>query len=176
VTETQDRVDAVRVLARLSRVIEAVDSGLTLPQYRVLVILSRGGFRSARLAELLAVRRPTLTAIADGLCALGYAVRESEPGDRRVVRLHVTDAGRAALQRADQAYVTKLEPILAGMPLGARLVEDLLAVADALDERLRAKIAVPADGVPLNVAPADDARAADPVPDKKAAPAAEANA
>ena len=86
------------MLARLYRLIERVESGLTLPQYRVLSALDQGGVRSAHLAERLAVRGPTLTAIADGLVAAGYATRESEPGDRRVVRLHATDAGRAALR------------------------------------------------------------------------------
>ena len=107
-----DRIDAVRVLARLHRLLESVDSGLTLPQYRVLAGVDQGGVRSAHLAERLAVRRPTLTAIADGLVAAGYAARESEPGDRRVVRLHATDAGRAALRRADEAYSRRLGPLL----------------------------------------------------------------
>jgi DNA-binding MarR family transcriptional regulator len=144
VTDTQDRVEALRVLARLGRVLEAVDSGLTLPQYRVLAIISHGGVRSALLAERLAVRRPTLTAIADGLVAAGYAARESDPGDRRVVRLHVTDAGRAALRKADDAYLEKLGPIFAETGIDDRLVTDLLAIRDVLDERLRLKVSVPA--------------------------------
>ena len=141
-TDTPDRVDAVRVLTRLNRLLETVDSGLTIPQYRVLMALSHGGIRSAMLAERLAVRRPTLTAIADGLVAAGYAVRESEPGDRRVVQLKVTDAGRAALRRADQAYVAKLGPLFDEIA-GDRLVADLVAVGEVLDDRLRHKIAVP---------------------------------
>jgi DNA-binding MarR family transcriptional regulator len=138
-------VDALRVLARLGRLLEAVDSGLTLPQYRVLAMISQGGVRSARLAERLAVRRPTLTAIADGLVAAGYVARESEPGDRRVVRLQVTDAGREALRGADEAYLAKLGPILAETGSSDRIVGDLLAIGEVLDERLRQKVAVPAD-------------------------------
>jgi DNA-binding MarR family transcriptional regulator len=138
-------VDALRVLARLGRLLEAVESGLTLPQYRVLAMISHGGVRSARLAERLAVRRPTLTAIADGLVAAGYVARESEPGDRRVVRLQVTDAGREALRRADGAYVARLGPILAETGVSDRIVGDLLAIGEVLDERLRQKVAVPAE-------------------------------
>ena len=133
-----DRVAAVRVLARLYRLIESVDSGLTLPQYRVLTALDQGGVRSAHLAERLAVRGPTLTAIADGLVAAGYATRESEPGDRRVVRLHATEAGRAALARADQQYVAKVGPLLDAA--GGGVVAELIAVGAALDERLKAKL------------------------------------
>ena len=139
-TDIPDRIDAVRVLTRLTRLLETVDSGLTLPQYRVLVALSHGGIRSAMLAERLAVRRPTLTAIADGLVAAGYAVRESEPGDRRVVQLHVTDAGRDALRRADAAYLAKLGPLFDDSP-GGRVVADLVAIGEVLDDRLRQKIA-----------------------------------
>jgi DNA-binding MarR family transcriptional regulator len=142
VTDTPDRIDAVRVLTRLNRLLETVDSGLTIPQYRVLMALSQGGIRSAMLAERLAVRRPTLTAIADGLVAAGYAMRESEPGDRRVVQLRVTDAGRAALRRADEAYVVKLGPLFDEIA-GDRLVTDLIAIGEVLDERLRHKIALP---------------------------------
>jgi DNA-binding MarR family transcriptional regulator len=138
-------VDALRVLARLGRLLEAVDSGLTLPQYRVLAMISQGGVRSARLAERLAVRRPTLTAIADGLVAAGYVARESEPGDRRVVRLQVTDAGREALRTADKAYLARLAPILAETGSSDRIVGDLLAIGEVLDERLRQKVAVPTD-------------------------------
>ena len=141
-TDAPGRIEAVRVLTRLNRLLETVDSGLTIPQYRVLMALSHGGIRSAMLAERLAVRRPTLTAIADGLVAAGYAVRGSEPGDRRVVQLQVTDAGRAALRRADQAYVAKLGPLFDEIG-GDRLVTDLIAVGDVLDDRIRRKIAVP---------------------------------
>jgi DNA-binding MarR family transcriptional regulator len=59
--------DALRILARLSRVMGSADSGLTVPQYRTLCALSEGGERSARLAERLAVRKPTLTAVGAAL-------------------------------------------------------------------------------------------------------------
>jgi DNA-binding MarR family transcriptional regulator len=134
-----DRVAAVRVLARLYRLLESVDSGLTLPQYRVLAALAQGGVRSAHLAERLAVRGPTLTAIADALVNAGYATRESEPGDRRVVKLHATDAGLAALKHADECYLGKIGPLLDEIADGDHFVADLVAVGVALDERLRAK-------------------------------------
>jgi DNA-binding MarR family transcriptional regulator len=103
---------AMRALARLHRVLEATDSGLTLPQYRMLTALSEGGERSARLAERLTIRKPTVTALADGLVAAGYAERSSEPGDRRIVRLHITDDGQ-------------------------RCVQALIAIGEGLDRRAR---------------------------------------
>ena len=141
------RVGAVRVLARLQRMLEIADSGLTVPQYRVLAAIAQGGVRSAHLAERLAVRRPTLTAIADGLVAAGFACRESEIGDRRVVRLHATDAGREALAHADAVYLARFDRLLAEIPHPQRLIDDLLSVGDALDARLHADLPVPDQGL-----------------------------
>jgi DNA-binding MarR family transcriptional regulator len=136
----QRSLRAVRVLARLQRMLEFADAGLTIPQYRMLVVLSEGGERSARLAQRLAVRKPTLTALADGLIAAGYAERVSEPGDRRIVRLQLTDAGRVALARADEAYLVALGPLLARMADPDRLVDGLADAGDALDAWLRTRV------------------------------------
>jgi DNA-binding MarR family transcriptional regulator len=135
VTEPQRVRDAIRVLARISRQLETADSGLTLPQYRMLSALSDGGQRSARLAERLAIRKPTATALADGLVAAGYAERESEPGDRRIVRLRITPTGEAALARADDAFTATIGPLLNQVPDPAALVEALLAFGHAIDAR-----------------------------------------
>jgi DNA-binding MarR family transcriptional regulator len=136
----QRSLRAVRVLARLQRMLESADAGLTIPQYRMLVVLSEGGERSARLAQRLAVRKPTLTALADGLIAAGYAERAAEPGDRRIVRLQLTDAGRAALARADEAYLAALGPLLARMADPDRLVDGLTDAGEALDAWLRTRV------------------------------------
>jgi DNA-binding MarR family transcriptional regulator len=139
VSEAQDWTAAVRTLARLSRLLESVDAGLTLPQYRVLAALTQGGDRSAHLAARIAVRKPTLTVIADALVAAGYATRKSEPGDRRVVRLHVTPAGQAALATADERYVARLASLLAEIGYPDRFVADLIDIGAALDARLVAR-------------------------------------
>ena len=88
--DVQTAQAAVLTVMRLFRALERVDTGLTPQQYRILKLAGAGGERSARLAERLAVAKPTLTATADGLVAAGYAQREAEPGDRRVVRLCLT--------------------------------------------------------------------------------------
>jgi DNA-binding MarR family transcriptional regulator len=142
VPESYQRVrEAVRVLARINRVLETSETGLTLPQYRLLSALSDGGQRSARLAARLAIRKPTVTALADGLVAAGYAEREGEPGDRRIVRLRMTAAGEAALARADEMYVARLGPLLAAAPEPGRFIDALLAVGAAVDARAPALVA-----------------------------------
>ena len=135
--DSADPLDGVLTLMRLSRALEHVDSGLSPQQYRILKLAGAGGERSARLAERLAVAKPTLTAIADSLVAAGLARREAEPGDRRVVRLRLTDAGDAAVGRADAAYDQWLGQVLDLTGDSARIRADLALVGTALDELRR---------------------------------------
>jgi DNA-binding MarR family transcriptional regulator len=130
---------AVLSVMRLFRALERIDTGLTAQQYRILKLAGAGGERSARLAERLAVAKPTLTATADGLVAAGYAQREAEAGDRRVVRLSLTAAGRAALERADAAYAGWLGPLLGATGDPAGVLEALNRLDAAMDERRRAR-------------------------------------
>lgn len=104
---------AVMIVLRLFRALERVDTDLTPQQYRILKLAGAGGERSARLAERLAVAKPTLTATADALVAAGYVRRDAEAGDRRVVRLCLTAAGHEALERADAVYSRWLDQVLA---------------------------------------------------------------
>ncbi len=91
---------------------ERVEAGLTPQQYRMLKLIGAGGERSARLAERLAVAKPTLTSTADGLVAAGLLNREPETSDRRVVRLRLTEAGQRAVDRADDVYAQWLRELL----------------------------------------------------------------
>ena len=128
---TRDLSPVVLAIMRLSRALEHTETGLTAPQYRILKLAGAGGERSTRLAHRLAVAKPTLTSVADGLVAAGYAIREAEPGDRRVVRLSLTAAGREALERADAAYAAWLAPVLeqTGDPPAVLRALDLLDTA-----------------------------------------------
>jgi DNA-binding MarR family transcriptional regulator len=146
---TEDRAEredprasqVVMILLRLFRALERVDTDLTPQQYRILKLAGAGGERSARLAELLAVAKPTLTATADGLVAAGYARRDAEPGDRRVVRLCLTAAGRDALDRADAAYARWLDQLLAETGQPEQVLHALDALSQAMDEVRRVRLA-----------------------------------
>ena len=135
-----DITGAVLAIMRLSRAVECAETGLTPPQYRILKLAGAGGERSTRLAQRLAVAKPTLTAIADGLVAAGYAIREAEPGDRRVVRLSLTTAGRAALERADAAYARWLGPLLAQTGEPATVLRALDLLDGALTRERQARL------------------------------------
>ena len=129
----------VMILLRLFRALERVDTDLTPQQYRILKLAGAGGERSAKLAERLAVAKPTLTAIADGLVAAGYARRETEPGDRRVVRLCLTESGHAAVERADAAYGQWLDQLLTEATAPEAVLNALHTLNEAMDEIRRAR-------------------------------------
>jgi DNA-binding MarR family transcriptional regulator len=134
---------AVLAIMRMARALERVDAGLSPQQYRILKLAGAGGERSARLAERLAVAKPTLTAIADSLVGAGLARREAEPGDRRVVRLALTEAGDAAVARADAAYGRWLGEVLDQTGDGDRIAAGLRLLGTALDEMRRSRAAAP---------------------------------
>jgi long-chain acyl-CoA synthetase len=94
-----------RVAAWLSKRVEVALAGLdlTLPQYRVLGILAEGSAAASGLADRLAVRRPSITALIDGLVARGLVDRRQEDADRRRVALRLTDDGIRTLAEADHA-------------------------------------------------------------------------
>ena len=133
-----EAIEALLTILRISRVLERIDAGVSPQQYRMLKLIGAGGERSARLAEKLAVARPTLTATADSLVAAGLACREAEPGDRRVVRLRLTDAGQAAVTRADTAYSDWFSALLDDTGRREDIISGLQELDIAMTERHRA--------------------------------------
>lgn len=128
---------AVRAIAVSSRLLEQScrRAGLSLPQYRMLLLVKRGPSRAAELAVLAAVRRPTLTALVDGLEKQGLLSRSPVDGDRRGVRLELTSDGHEALAVAEDVLADALDrlskrgdqpAILAGLDELGDVVEDEL--------------------------------------------------
>jgi len=102
---------AVRTVARLARKLECV-TDLSLSQYRVLAAVDDGGERATQLAQALALAKPTVTAVVDGLVERRFLSREPVPGDRRSENNFKTVSGRAALATAEQAMAAVLEDAL----------------------------------------------------------------
>jgi DNA-binding MarR family transcriptional regulator len=63
------------------------------------VLLADDGLKSSDVASRGWSSPGTLTSVVDRLVREGYVERRRDPGDRRVVRLYVTDAGRQACER-----------------------------------------------------------------------------
>jgi long-chain acyl-CoA synthetase len=140
VFERSDLLDAARAAARLSKQLELAltDVDLTLAQYRALAFLARGNLAPSVLAGRLAVSRPTITALVDGLAARGYVERRPDTDDRRRVEHHLTPAGRAALTQADETIADRLAELV-GHLTGRdpeRAVNGLRLWSVAIDEHL----------------------------------------
>ena len=56
------------------------------------------------IAGLMSVTTGTLTRAIDALCEKGYAVRERSTEDKRVVKIRLTDKGRAAYYHHEQFH------------------------------------------------------------------------
>jgi long-chain acyl-CoA synthetase len=99
-----------RVAAWLSKMVEVAlaEVDLTLPQYRVLAILADGSEAASGLAERLAVRPPSVTAVIDGLVSRGLVDRRQEDSDRRKVSLRITEEGTRVVDEADRAVDEQL--------------------------------------------------------------------
>jgi len=88
--------------------------GLSLPQYRILGVLGEGASMPSALADRLTVRRPTVTAVVDGLEVRGLV--EGAPAaanDRRRVTHTLTTKGRRLLAKADANVDARLRGIAA---------------------------------------------------------------
>jgi DNA-binding MarR family transcriptional regulator len=124
----------VGIIARsLAEVLEDV----TLPQYRVLVVLcGEGPLRSGVLAERLGIHQSTLTRTADRLVAQGLIRRDTSQESRREILVDLTDSGRALVVRTLKQRSEDLRKILESVPVKDRkkIREGFRAFAEAAGE------------------------------------------
>jgi DNA-binding MarR family transcriptional regulator len=92
-----------RVVSR--RLSEALaHHGLTLPQYTALSVLrARGRSSNAQIAERSFITPQSANEVVKTMEANGWVARESDPMNRRVVLLSLTEAGKALLDECDDA-------------------------------------------------------------------------
>ncbi|MBN9193756.1 MarR family transcriptional regulator [Microbacterium sp.] len=110
---------------------------VSLPQFRVLVLLSSAGpLRMGALAERLGVTVSTFSRTADRLVTGGWAVREDNPGNRREVILAPSDKGLGLVASVTDHRRQLIEGVLKSMTPAQRdqLVDSLRAFTDAADE------------------------------------------
>jgi DNA-binding MarR family transcriptional regulator len=135
-----DFTAGIRLLARLARVAEQTcrSTGISLPQYRLLVSVSGSAQRASEPAASVGVSRPTLTSLVDGLEQAGMLRRVPVPTDRRGIRLELTEEGRLATARAERALTARLLDLVDGDPQNvAPLVKDVVSGLGAALERER---------------------------------------
>lgn len=131
--------DAVLTASRLlvaisARSVAAVDESLTLPQFRLLVVLAGSGpLKHATMAERLGVSPSTVTRMIDRLVSAELVDRHANPSSRREQVLSLTTIGAGVVEKITQRRRTEIARIVAAMPSSARhgLVEALTAFAEA---------------------------------------------
>jgi DNA-binding MarR family transcriptional regulator len=117
-TKLKDDVDATLVASRalvgvVARSLAEVLEQITLPQFRVLVVLcAEGPLRSGILAERLGIHQSTFTRTADRLVGQGWIRREVSAESRREIIVYLTDAGRELVLDVLKARRREIEKIL----------------------------------------------------------------
>ncbi|MCY0940453.1 MarR family winged helix-turn-helix transcriptional regulator [Streptomyces antarcticus] len=116
---TRAVLTASRLLVAVSaRSLAAMEDNVTVPQFRMLVVLAtRGATKLVVLADQLGVSPSTAMRMVDRLITAGLADRRHNPDNRRETILTVTDSGRrlvedvTARRRAEIAVIVeRMEP------------------------------------------------------------------
>ncbi|MEU8680417.1 MarR family transcriptional regulator [Streptomyces sp. NPDC048611] len=138
-----DDVDAVtRAVLTASRLLVAVsarslgevEERVTLPQFRMLVVLAtRGTTKLVALAELLQVAPSTAMRMVDRLIVAGLADRQANPGNRRETLLQLTDEGRRTVEDVTARRRAEISTIVERLAPAQRsaLIDALTAFNDA---------------------------------------------
>lgn len=131
--------DAVLTASRLlvavsARSLAAVEETITLPQFRLLVLLdSRGVMKLSTLADLLDVNPSTATRMVDRLVTTGMIARQPNPVTRREVVVDLTTEGRRVVRGVTRRRRAAISRIVAKMSEDERrgLVDALTAFTEA---------------------------------------------
>ena len=93
---------------------------LTDAQFNVLMLLkyqtSGGRINQTNLGNMMLVNRSNITGLIDRMEKSGLVRRISDPEDRRVNHVEITDKGSRILARANKVYYTRLEEIMSVLP------------------------------------------------------------
>lgn len=126
---------ASRLLIAVSaRSIAAVDDALTVPQFRLLVVLqSRGRQKASQLAEAMGVNPSTTTRAVDRLLTAGLVDRRTNPRSRRETHISLTPSGERIVREVTARRREEIARIVERMPPSHRqgLVQALSAFSNA---------------------------------------------
>lgn len=113
---------ASRLLVAVSlRSLAAAEERVTLPQFRLLVLLNgHGETNLVTLADRLAVNSSTAMRMVDRLVARGLVSRRVNPSSRREVLLQLTATGQRIVDEVSARRRDEIAVIVARMPARAR--------------------------------------------------------
>jgi DNA-binding MarR family transcriptional regulator len=136
--------DALRAYVRSLSIVDPLrlrfwdDRNLTTPQLRIMFILAgQDGTTPGILAERMHVTPPTITGLTDRLVKQGLIRREEDPGDRRLVRLSLTEEGRRITHELETMGRAFLKEVLGRLPPShveklTELLQEFWAAAEAV--------------------------------------------
>ncbi len=133
-------VDAVlgssRALVALSARSIAGANGVTLPQYRMLVVLSDGPSNLSGLAAALDVAPSTAVRMVDRLVTAELVERSVPPENRRETRLTLSRGGRGVVRRVTARRRRDLRTVVEQVPPERRadLADAMAAFAEAAEQ------------------------------------------
>lgn len=136
--EATDATDATLTASRalLGIVARSVADALervTLPQFRVLVVVStEGPLRLRTLAERLGVHQSTFSRSVDRMVAAGWVTRAENPDSRREVLVDLTPAGRRLVESVTERRRQAIQRVLARLTEEQR--SDVVRVLSALND------------------------------------------
>jgi DNA-binding MarR family transcriptional regulator len=111
---------------------------LTPPQAGILGILGReSGLSQQALADLLGMFPSRLVAVLDDMQSAGLVERRPHRGDRRVFALHLTAAGKKALQAVGRVARQHGDELCAALNPGEREVLEQFLARIAEEQKLR---------------------------------------
>jgi len=125
------------LLGVVARSVVATLDVVSLPQFRVLVVLSSAGpTRMGAVAERMGVIPSTFSRFIDRMVAGGWVERSASPDSRREVLLELTESGRRLVDDVTERRRSDIFAILSTMTPDQRaaLQHALQAFADAAGE------------------------------------------
>jgi DNA-binding MarR family transcriptional regulator len=118
-----------------------------MPQIKVLfLVVSLGGTTMSQIARGVAMTLSTATGVADRLIAQGFARRENDPEDRRLVRLVPTEKAVELVERVARIGQAQFSHVIRRLDR-----EELLAVAHAQEVICKALLEVKPEDLPTGV-------------------------
>src|SRR5680860_73234 len=104
------------LLGVVARSVVAALDIVTLPQFRVLVVLSSAGpTRMGAVAERMGVIPSTFSRFIDRMVAGGWVERASSPDSRREVLIELTPSGRRLVDEVTERRRGGISAVLAAM-------------------------------------------------------------
>ena len=114
---THDRALAIRSIVSLYREFEQVArrADISLGQYRTLLYLRAGPKNAGAIAAAGEIKKPTVSALLNGLRDKGWIATANDPNDARVTQVVLTPAGKARMDAFELELADRIDPLMVGL-------------------------------------------------------------